>query len=117
MGQLENVRSLVEKKNYKPMQRDHSGLTALHVAAIVGNVQVLKYFVTECNCSPARPGPLGLTPLHLASEHGHLDVVKYLVNEQFIDPDCEDEYGIPIKAVAVKPEEPIAARTRSKFNT
>ena len=24
---------------------------------------------------------------------------------------------IPIKAVAVKPEEPIAARTRSKFNT
>ena len=24
---------------------------------------------------------------------------------------------IPIKAVAVKPEEPIASRTRSKFNT
>ena len=93
MGQLKNVRYLVEKKHSNPMQRDHSGFTAFHVAAIEGKVQVFKYFVIECNCNPACPGPLGLTPLHLASQRGHLDMVKYLVIEQQMEPLCEDEYG------------------------
>ena len=75
------------------MQRDQDGFTDLHRAAITGNMQVLKYFITECNCNPACPGPLGLTPLHLACQGGHTDVVKYLVVEQQMDPLCEDEYG------------------------
>ena len=92
-GRLEDVRYLVEKKHYNPLQRDQCGIAPFHMAAIVGNVQVFKYCVTECNCNPACPGPLGLTPLHLASELGHLDIVKYLVDIQQIDPLCEDEYG------------------------
>ena len=75
------------------MQRDQDGFTALHRAAINGNMQVLKYFITETNCNPACPVPLGLTPLHLACQGGHIDVVKYLVIEQQIDPLCEDDYG------------------------
>ena len=93
-GQLENVRFLVEKKHYNPMQRDDQcEITALHIAVIVGRMDILKYFITECNCNPACPGPHGLTSLHLASYQGHLDVVKYLVIEQQMEPLCEDEYG------------------------
>ena len=94
MGDLESVRFLVEQKHYKPMQRDNQfKITALHMAALLGKMQILKYFVTECNCNPACPAPLGLTSLHLASQGCHLDVVKYLVIEQQIDPLCEDEFG------------------------
>jgi len=75
------------------MQRDHEGISAVHMAALHGSLELFKYFITERNCNPACLGPLGLTPLHLASENGHLDIVKYLVIEQQIDPQCEDEYG------------------------
>ena len=76
------------------MQRDDQcEITALHIAVIVGRMDILKYFITECNCNPACPGPHGLTPLHLASYQGHLDVVKYLVIELQMEPLCEDEYG------------------------
>ena len=44
------VRFLVERKNYNPVQRDQVGFAPFHMAAIVGNVQVLKYFINECNC-------------------------------------------------------------------
>ena len=67
IGQLEDIKYLVEKKHCNPMQRHLGSFAPFHVAAIVGNVQVLKYFITECNCNPACPGSLGLTPLHLAS--------------------------------------------------
>ena len=80
-GQFEQVRFLVEKKYYNPMQGGQNGISALHVAILKGNMQILKYFINECNCNPACPGPLGLTPLHLASQGGHLAVVKYLVLE------------------------------------
>ena len=94
VGDMEHVRLLTENKHCDPMlQRDKNGFAAFHMAAIVGNVQVLKYFITECDCSPACPGSLGLTPLHLASQQGHLDLVKYLVLERQMNPQCEDEYG------------------------
>ena len=68
MQQLENVRFLVEEKQYNPMQRNQAGFAPIHVAAIRGDVQMLKYFITDCYCNPACPGPLGLTPLHFASQ-------------------------------------------------
>ena len=77
VGQLD-VKYLVEKKNCNPMQKNDTGSTALHMAAITGNVDVFKYFISECNCNPACPGPLGLTFLHFASDQGHLDIVQFL---------------------------------------
>ena len=61
IGQLWYVRFLVEKMHYNPMQGDRKAydFTAFHVAAVTGNVQIFKYFVTERNCNPASPGPLG----------------------------------------------------------
>ena len=58
-GQLEDVKSRVEKKHYNPMQKGEHNFTPFHFAVILGNVEVLKYFITECNCSPACPGSLG----------------------------------------------------------
>ena len=58
MEQLDFIRFLVEK-HCNPMQRDQHGITPLHVAAIVGNVKVLKYFIAECNCNPAFPDQNG----------------------------------------------------------
>jgi len=58
MGHLEYIRFLVEKKNYNAMQKDQSGFTSFHLAAVKGNLEVFKYFVTQRNCNPACPGPL-----------------------------------------------------------
>ena len=59
MGQLEYVRFLAEKKHYNPNQHVH-GITAIHMAALSGNLEIFKYFITEYNCNPACPGPFGL---------------------------------------------------------
>ena len=47
VGKLEDVKYLVEKKNCNPlMQKNHTGSTVLHMAAITGNGHVFKYLVT-----------------------------------------------------------------------
>ena len=48
MGQMEIVKLLVEKKH--ALQKNHN-VHDLHMAAITGNLQLLKYFITERNCS------------------------------------------------------------------
>ena len=42
MGQLEDVKFLVEEQHCNPMERDESGCTALYVAATAGNISVFK---------------------------------------------------------------------------
>ena len=86
---LEDVKFLVEKKHCNPMQRDQHGFAPIHIAAVVGSVQILDYFVNS-DCNPTCTGPHGSTPLHLASELGHFDVVRYLITKQQIDPLCEE---------------------------
>ena len=56
--QLEDVMHLAEKIHCNPMQRYRDSFAIFHVAAIVGNVQALKYFITEHNCHPAVQVPL-----------------------------------------------------------
>ena len=38
-GHMKDVRYLVEKKHYNPLQKDQRDITPFHVAAITGNVQ------------------------------------------------------------------------------
>ena len=45
-GQLEAVKFLVEEEHFNPMQRPRRGINAVHIAALNGNLQVLKYFVS-----------------------------------------------------------------------
>ena len=42
-GQLEDVKFLAEENNYNPMQRDRQGTSAIHIAALLGNLQVFKF--------------------------------------------------------------------------
>ena len=49
VAKVEDVKYLVEKKHYNPLQKDQCDLTPFHVAAITGNLQVFKYFITERN--------------------------------------------------------------------
>ena len=51
VGQLEHVKYLVEKKHCNPMQRDQNGFASFHGAAITGNVELFKYFITECTAT------------------------------------------------------------------
>ena len=93
MEKLDDVKFFVEKKHYNPMQRSQHGFAPIHIAAVVGSVQLLDYFVNN-GCNPACTGPHGLTPLHFASQLDHLDVVRYLVTKKRVDPLCEDDSGI-----------------------
>ena len=41
-----------------PMLESDNGITAVHVAANAGNLEELRYYISEENCNPACPGPL-----------------------------------------------------------
>ena len=67
--------------------------TPLHVASLVGRLDVIKYFISEKHCSPMEKGFHGRVPLHTASSKGHLSVVKYFVDEHGVDVLCRDDDG------------------------
>ncbi|KAF7794562.1 hypothetical protein EIP86_005697 [Pleurotus ostreatoroseus] len=56
-----------------------SGLTALHVSASRGYLDVVKWLVEECGAIPDMEDKEGETALHKAALHGHLGVIKYLL--------------------------------------
>ncbi len=58
-------------------RHDLHGDTALHLAAVDGNLELVRMLV-ESGAKPETKNAFGNTPLHLASLNGHLDVVKYL---------------------------------------
>ena len=49
-GQLEAVKFLGEEEHFNPMQRPRWDINAVHIAALHGNLQVLKSFITERDC-------------------------------------------------------------------
>jgi hypothetical protein len=52
--------------------------TALHIAAFLGELDVVEYLIGRGADIAAR-NPMGVTPLHTAANGGHLEVVKFLV--------------------------------------
>lgn len=71
---------------------EEASIYELHRAVLNGQLEAVKYLITEKNCNPACQGQHDLTPLHLASQQGRYDIVRYLVIKQQVDPQCEDEY-------------------------
>jgi len=59
--------------------RTDSGSTPLHMAAQIGNLDVVRYLASEANAdvNQARTDN-GATPLYIASQIGNLDVVLYI---------------------------------------
>lgn len=54
------------------------GETALHAAVRVGDLDIVRLFVSEERCSPDTTGPLRVSPFGEACALGHLDIVKLL---------------------------------------
>ena len=66
------------------------GYSVLHLAAVEGNLDILRFLIENEGCNPSPKTSLGRTPLHLAAQHGRLEVVRYLVCECLVDPSEQD---------------------------
>lgn len=68
-----------------------NGETVLHIAARVGNIDVVKYLLSTSRIAVNAQDKHGRTPLHLACEKGHVDVVKALLSAPLIYVNARDE--------------------------
>ena len=70
--------SMVEAKDiFSDFTKDDTAL--LHIAALSGNIDTVKYFTEECKCDTNLLNEAGRTALFHACQNGNLEVVKYLV--------------------------------------
>jgi ankyrin repeat protein len=80
-GNLSELKKL-EGKKLNLYKRDTFGATPLHLAALKGNLKVVRFLVekgTKINTALKGEPLVGLTPLHLAVQYGREDVVRYLI--------------------------------------
>lgn len=68
-GCLESCKFLVEESGFDVNSASAKGETPMLLAAMEGNVQVLRYLLDHGG-GPATPDDRGETPLHNAAEHG-----------------------------------------------
>ena len=59
------------------MCRDSDQETPLHMAALDGHVEVVKFLTLEMHCDPTSRNANSDTALHLAVVNGHLDIIKF----------------------------------------
>ncbi|KAL3532710.1 hypothetical protein ACH5RR_006231 [Cinchona calisaya] len=82
-----------------PTLVDQAGQTALHYAAIFGNVEAAKLLVNKSPALTNSPSNKGLLPIHLAAGYANKDVVAYLltVTRDDIQPNpFADESGVEL---------------------
>ena len=72
------VRSLIANGGY-PDQADEEGRTAMHYAAINGNLQIIAILIKEGAKRDPRE-KLGNTPLHLAADVNQVEAVQLLLD-------------------------------------
>ena len=65
-------------------------LNALHLAAISGKLQSVKYLLKRFGDSKFDLDNLGQNCLHKAVIHGHRKMVRYLIEDCAFDPALED---------------------------
>ena len=84
------VRYLVEILRQDPFNENEQGYKAVHLAAMYGQLESLKYFLDGRGINPACTARNKETLLHVAAYYGHLDIVDYLIQDQKFDPLCYD---------------------------
>lgn len=72
-------------------QQLNSGVSALHIAAQYGNLQVVKLLVQIPELKPNIRDQNGRTPLHLASRAGYMSIVKCLVKYTKVNIESKDK--------------------------
>lgn len=76
------LRALLESPETKVDALNVRGESALMMAALHGNLEIVKLLVAK----GAQINKTGWTPLHYAASNGHLEVVKHLIeNHAFVD--------------------------------
>ena len=61
--------------------------TPLHLAAMEGHIEIVKFLTVEKNCDPISETIKEITVLHGAALRGHLEIVKFLIEELKCPPD------------------------------
>eukprot|EP01098_Paradermamoeba_levis_P002605 TRINITY_DN1301_c0_g1_i2.p1 TRINITY_DN1301_c0_g1~~TRINITY_DN1301_c0_g1_i2.p1 ORF type:complete len:233 (-),score=28.95 TRINITY_DN1301_c0_g1_i2:383-1081(-) len=74
-GDLTTVKNMVSS-GIDPSTKDANGTSALHVAAVGGQLEVVKFLVA----TGADLNPGCCTPIHWACDGGHLEIVKFLAS-------------------------------------
>ena len=82
------MKFLVEEQNCNPSHLDKNKVTPLHLAAVTGHLDVVKYLTLEQHCDPlSTDTEFNNTPLHFAVEYGQLEVVKFFIETLHCPPD------------------------------
>src|SRR5262245_12399309 len=90
-GDLDVVRSQL-KSGADVNSARADGVSALHLAASAGNVEIARVLMTAGANVGASTVLLGTRPLHMAAENGHSDVVDLLL-ARGADPNAADRLG------------------------
>ena len=69
-----------------PYKTDNNGWTPIHIAAMCGHLDVVRYLVEEVKIDPDNSANDGFTSIWLAARNGHFELVRYLVEEANADP-------------------------------
>ena len=92
-GDLLGIMDAMKNEGYNPLDRDEHGNTALHCAALGGQVPVVKFFLEDLNYGPTLCSQDGRTVLHVASSGDCLELVRYLLVEQKLEALSADVRG------------------------
>ena len=84
-----------------PLNEDGDYL--LHIACQWGDVDIVRYLITDERCSPhVQSSTSENTPLHIAAKYGQDDIIVQLLSHRKCDPNVLNKYGDTPLHVAVK---------------
>ena len=81
VGDMASVRHYIEKQCWSPMKQDKEGNNSLHLAAIHGQLEVVRYLtesLPQSICDPLVTNSQNQTAKALATKKGHMHVSAYL---------------------------------------
>lgn len=93
---------------------NYDGLTCVHLAALNGHIEILRYLVWFGANINAREWKGGRTPLHLAIERQDALLCRFLLAECRIDLDAETYAGITPYQMAVRIDSGVARQLRER---
>jgi ankyrin repeat protein len=90
------TKQILNHRDIKLKLKSDDGYNALHIAAIKGNVEIIKLLLSK-NLDVNEVTDTGLTALHLAINEGNLEAVTELLNTTNIDINIGSAYGTPLQ--------------------
>lgn len=109
-GQIELVQLMIDKGD-KVGSLGPMGLTALHYAAYLGSLEIVKILVGRGADVTATTETGGFTPLHVAILGGHYDTAKYLLSLPSTDPLAEIDNSLIAAHLAARVNNPRILQT------